>query len=384
MTEPNLPQKKIRLGMVGGGKGAFIGEIHRIAARLDNRFELVAGALSSDAPRAKASASELGIASDRCYTDFRKMASAEAARADGIDVAVIVTPNHLHFAPAKAMLKAGIHVICDKPLTSDLSEALDLQKIVKESGLHFLVTYNYSGYPMVRQAREMIAAGTLGTIRVLQVEYPQDWLATNIEAKGHKQAAWRTDPAFAGPGGSIGDIGTHAFHLAEFVSGLTASAVLADLHAFVPGRKLDDNAHLLLRYSNGARGTLWASQIATGHENGLRLRIYGSRGGLEWFQENPNQLRFTPLGQASQLLTRGSGTLGASANKASRLPAGHPEGSLEGFANLYREFADRLQGITVDSINTLLPTIDDGVRGVHFIEQAVASAKAGSVWQKLE
>jgi len=379
---------KIRLGMIGGGQGAFIGDVHRMAARLDNRYELVAGALSSDPKRASDSALELGIADDRSYSSFEHMAELEAARDDGIEAAIIVTPNHLHFAPAKAMLKAGIHVICDKPLTSSLDQAEDLEQLVQQSGLLFAVTYNYSAYPMVRQAREMIAAGELGGIRLVQVEYPQDWLASNIEASGQKQAAWRTDPAQAGMGGSIGDIGTHAFHLAEFVSGLEASSLLADLSAFGQGRVLDDNAQILLRYGNGARGSLWASQIACGHENGLRIRIYGEKAGLEWFQEEPNQLIFMPLAQPKQIITRGSPAAGASANLASRIPAGHPEGFLEGFANLYREFADlvinRREGGDADIGTGLIPTITDGVKGVRFIEKAVASSKSGGVWQSLD
>lgn len=372
--------------MVGGGQGAFIGEVHRIAARLDDRFELVAGALSSDSQRALASADALGIDSKRCYSDFENMAQREAAHKQGIEACIIVTPNHLHYPAAKAMLEAGIHVICDKPLTASLADAEALQKIASESGLLFAVTYNYSGYPMVREARDLVANDTLGEIRLVQVEYPQDWLATNIEAGGQKQAAWRTDPARAGAGGSIGDIGSHAFHLAEFVSGLHCTSLLADLKSFVPGRKLDDNAHVLLRFDNGARGMLWASQVATGHENGLRLRIYGTEASLEWFQEEPNTLLLKPLGMPAQRLTRGSAGLGANAQFATRLPAGHPEGFLEGFANLYREFADCLEARCAGTIPpvTLLPTVADGVRGVKFIEKVVASAKTGSIWQSLE
>ncbi|PCJ25000.1 MAG: oxidoreductase [SAR86 cluster bacterium] len=388
MPESKPAGDKIRLGMVGGGQGAFIGDVHRIAARLDNRYQLVAGALSSDAQRSYDSAAELGIAEDRAYTSFEQMAEAEAMRDDGIEAVIIVTPNHLHFAPAQAFIKAGIHVICDKPLTSSLEQAEQLQSFVDNSGLLFAVTYNYSGYPMVRQAKEMIAAGQLGNIRLVQIEYPQDWLATNVESSGQKQAAWRTDPTQAGMGGSIGDIGTHAFHLAEFVSGLEVSSLLADLSSFVDGRALDDNAHILLRYSNGARGSLWASQVAIGHENGLRIRVYGEKAGLEWFQEEPNQLCFTLLNEAKQIITRGSRAAGLSANLASRIPAGHPEGFLEGFANLYKDFADQILSRRdkkdSDISNSLVPTIADGVRGVRFIEKAVASSKAGSVWQSLD
>jgi len=380
-----MSSAKIRLGMVGGGQGAFIGEVHRIAARLDNRFELVAGALSSDPQRATDSAAELGIDPKRSYASFEEMASREGKLKSGIEAVAIVTPNHLHCAAAKAFLKAGIHVICDKPLTANLDDAEALATLATESGLVFTVTYNYSGYPMVRQARQMVAAGKLGNIRIIQIEYAQDWLATNIEASGQKQAAWRTDPDQAGAGGSIGDIGTHAFHLAEFVSGLKAKSLLADLDAFIVGRSLDDNANILLHYSNGAKGMLWCSQVASGKENGLQLRLYGSRGGLQWSQEDPNYLQYTPLGEARQTLTRGGSSVGESAAAATRIPAGHPEGFLEGFANLYRETADLIEAHRQgDSTESLVPTVSDGLRGMRFIEKAVASNQAGSIWQSLE
>lgn len=377
---------KIRLGMVGGGTGAFIGEVHRIAARLDNRYELVAGAFSSDPERCKESGEQLGIDASRCYPDFATMAKKESKKKDGIEVVAIVTPNHLHHAPAKAFLDAGIHVICDKPLTASLEDAKDLQSLVEKTGQLFAVTYNYSGYPMVRQAREMIANGELGTIRVVQVEYAQDWLSTSLEASGQKQAAWRTDPAQAGAGGSLGDIGTHAFHLTEFVTGLQARSVLADLNAFVPGRQLDDNAQVLMHFNNGARGALWASQIAVGHENGLRLRVYGEKAGLEWFQERPNELQFSVLGEAPRIITRGSNSTGDAANQVTRIPGGHPEGFLEAFANLYREFADQIESARegAKSGDSLVPDVAAGVKGVQFVETAVASAKSGSVWCSLD
>jgi len=379
--------KKIRLGMVGGGQGAFIGEVHRIAARLDDRYELVAGALSSDPACSLESALQLGIAEDRAYTDFATMATEEAAREDGIEVGAIVTPNHVHFAPAKALIEAGIHVICDKPLTSSLAEAETLHTLANDTDLVFAVTYNYSGYPMVRQAREMVSAGELGQIRLVQVEYPQDWLTSDLESSGHKQASWRTDPAKAGAGGSIGDIGTHAFHLAEFISGHKVTSLLAELSSFVGGRTLDDNAQILLRFANGARGSLWASQVAAGHENGLRIRIYGDQAGLEWFQEDPNKLIFMPLGKSKQIITRGGPDVGISASQGSRIPAGHPEGFLEGFANLYSDVADliidRRQG-GQNSVTNLVPTVEDGVRGLKFIDRAVASSAAGGVWQTLD
>lgn len=374
--------QKIRLGMVGGGQGAFIGEVHRIASRIDNRFDLVAGALSSDPTRAAESAVELGISTDRSYANFADMAIAESAREDGIQAVSIVTPNHLHFPVAKVFLEAGIHVICDKPLTSTLEEAVQLTQLSKRKNVHFAVTYNYSAYPMVRQAREMIAAGTLGSIRVIQIEYAQDWLATDLESNGQKQAAWRTDPAKAGAGGSIGDIGTHAFHLSEFISGLRCDSLLADLESFVGKRRLDDNAHILIRYDTGAKGMLWASQVATGKENGLKISIYGAKAGLSWTQENPNYLSFTAISQATQILSRGGPNIGGMASAASRIPAGHPEGFLEGFATLYSDIADLILG-KVSIENSLVPTVEDGLRGMQFVDAAVKSNKADSSWVKL-
>ena len=376
--------RRIRLGMVGGGQGAFIGGVHRIAARLDDCYELVAGALSSDAARASASAAELHIAEDRSYADFRAMAKAEAARADSIDIVAIVTPNHLHGRIASAFLDARIHVICDKPLTSSLGEALELVERVRQSRCLFALTHNYSGYPMVRQAREMVAAGELGEIRVVQTEYPQDWLSTDLEATGQKQALWRVDPAQAGAGGSLGDIGTHAEHLARFITGLELAAVSADLSTFVPGRRLDDNAHVLLRYTNGARGMLWSSQVAPGNQNALCVRVYGSKAGLEFRQENPNQLWFTPLGQTPRLITRGGNGSGAAAVHATRMPAGHPEGYLEGFAQLYRDVAEQLharwQKRAPNPLACSVPTVEDGARGMKFIEAVVESSRADGRW----
>lgn len=379
---------KIRLGMVGGGHGAFIGEVHRMAARLDDRYQLVAGALSSNPDRARESAAGLGLCTDRSYDDFITMAAMESAREDGIEAVCIVTPNHLHYVPARAFLEAGIHVICDKPLTSTVADARTLREVAQQHNVLFAVTYNYSGYPMVRQAREMIANGELGTIRLVQVEYPQGWLSTDLESSGQKQASWRTDPAQAGAGGSLGDIGTHAFHLAEFVTGLEVESILADLDSFVAGRRLDDNAQVLLRFNNGARGSLWASQVAVGHENGLRIRVYGDKAGLEWFQEQPDRLRFTRLGDSPRFLTRGSSVVGVSATRATRIPGGHPEGFLEAFANLYRDFADMIEAHrgndTAVIDNSLVPDLNAGVRGVEFVEAAVASNTKGSVWELIE
>ena len=383
-TRARSVPRRIRLGMVGGGQGAFIGGVHRIAARIDDRYELVAGALSSDPQRASASAAELHIDPQRSYADFRVMATAEAARADGIDVVSIVTPNHLHAGIAAAFLDAGIHVVCDKPLTTTLADAVALVQRVRQSQCLFALTHNYSGYPMVRQAREMVAAGELGEIRVVQAEYPQDWLSTSLESTGQKQASWRVDPAQAGAGGSLGDIGSHAEHLARFISGLELSEVSADLSTFVAGRRLDDNAHVLLRYSGGARGMLWSSQVAPGNENSLRVRVYGSRAGLEFRQENPNQLWFTPLGQPVRLITRGGNGSGVAAGHATRIPSGHPEGYLEGFAQLYRDVAEQLharwEGRTPDPLACTVPTVEDGARGMKFIEAVVESSQANGRW----
>ncbi|AXS42492.1 Gfo/Idh/MocA family oxidoreductase [Breoghania sp. L-A4] len=377
----------IRLGMVGGGQGAFIGGVHRIAARMDGHFTLVAGALSSDAARNRASGRELGLSDDRVYDDFAAMAEAEAARPDGIEAVAIVTPNHLHFGPAKAFLEAGIHVICDKPLTTTLAEARELAGIVARSGKLFVLTHNYTAYPMIRQARAMVAEGVLGDIRVVQVEYAQDWLTEPLERTGNKQAEWRADPKRSGAGGCIGDIGTHAYNLAGFVSGLMPESLLAELSTFVEGRLLDDNIEVLLRYSTGARGMLWASQVAPGNENGLRLRVYGSRGGLEWAQEEPNRLWFTPFGEQKRLITRAGAGAGAEAARMSRVPAGHPEGYLEGFANIYAEAASAMRaardGTPPDPAVTY-PTVGDGVAGLAFIEACIESSGKGGIWVSLE
>ncbi|MBN9274464.1 MAG: Gfo/Idh/MocA family oxidoreductase, partial [Mesorhizobium sp.] len=313
---------RIRLGMVGGGQGAFIGAVHRIAARIDDQFDLVAGALSSDPARAKASAAEIGIAPDRAYGSFEDMARAEAARPDGIEAVSIVTPNHMHAPAAKAFLAAGIHVICDKPITTTVDEARELVELVKTSGKVFVLTHNYTGYPMIRQARAMVAAGELGDIRVVQAEYPQDWLTERAELSGSKQAEWRTDPKRSGAGGAIGDIGTHAYNLAAFVTGLETEAVLAQLSTFAPGRLLDDDVQILLRYKGGARGMLWASQVAVGNENELKLRVYGTSGGLEWTQADPNYLWFTRFGQPKQLYTRGGNGQWPEAARVTRVPSG--------------------------------------------------------------
>lgn len=374
--------RRLRLGMVGGGPGAFIGAVHRIAARLDDRYELVAAALTSDPERSLSAARELQI--PRGYRSFEEMAEAESKRPDGIEVVSIVTPNHLHHAPAKVFLEAGIHVICDKPLTTTLEDALDLAERVKKTGLVFGLTHNYTGYPMVRQAREMVLVGELGPIRIIQVEYVQDWLATPLERTGQKQAEWRTDPARSGPAGSLGDIGTHAYNLACFVTGLSCEQVAADVSTFVPGRRLDDNVHMLLRFSHGAKGSLWASQIAPGNENNLKLRVYGERGGLEWQQENPNELIFTLLGEPRRTIRRGSAGTGHAAARATRIPSGHPEGYLEAFAQLYTDLAEqiaaRIDNHSPNRESLLVPGVTDGVEGVRFINAVLESSRKGSAW----
>ena len=379
--------RRIRLGMVGGGQGAFIGAVHRIAARMDDQYDLVAGALSSDPARAKASAADLGIAEDRAYTSYEEMAKAEAARPDGIEVVSIVTPNHVHAPAAKAFLKAGIHVICDKPMTLTVEESKELVELVKSSGKIFMLTHNYTGYPMIRQARAMIANGDLGEIRLVQAEYPQDWLTERAEATGtNKQAEWRTDPARTGAGGCIGDIGTHAYNLACFVTGLEIDQLLAQLSTFVEGRQVDDDVQILLKWKGGAKGMLWASQVAVGNENGLKLRVYGTKAGLEWTQADPNYLWFTKFGEPKQLLTRAGAGAWPEAARVSRVPGGHPEGYLEGFANIYTEAARAIHaardGSKVDPAVTY-PTVEDGLVGMQFIEAAVASSKAGNVWTKV-
>jgi len=377
---------RIRLGMVGGGEGAFIGAVHRIAARLDDEYELVAGALSASPDKARRSGLALGLDPARTYDSYEAMAKAEAGRDDGIEAVAIVTPNHVHAPAATAFLKAGIHVICDKPVTTTSADAKKLAALARKRGLVFAVTHNYSAYPMVRMARRMVQQGRLGEIRVVQAEYPQEWLAEPIEQSGQKQAAWRTDPVQAG-GGAIGDIGSHAWHLADFVTGQPLKELCAELSCFVPGRLIDDNAQVLLRYASGARGAIWASQVAPGHLNGLRLRVYGSHGGLEWAQEHPNQLHHTPLGQPTQLLERAGAGFDAAGARVARIPGGHPEGYLEAFASLYGEIAQALRaarrGGRKPEKACHFPTIDDGLRGVQFIEAVQRSSRLGGRWVKL-
>ena len=385
MSEVRTP--RIRLGMVGGGKDAFIGAVHRIAARMDDEFELVAGALSSTPEKARASGLELGLDGDRIYDDYLAMAKREARLKNGIEAVSIVTPNHMHYAVAREFLKRGIHVICDKPLTSTLADARKLADLVAKSECVFVLTHNYTGYPMVRQAREMIAGGELGSLRVVQAEYPQGWLSDAVEETGMKQAAWRTDPRQSGAGGSIGDIGTHAYNLLSFVTGLEAESLAADLSSFVPGRRLDDNAHVMLRFKGGAKGMLWSSQVAVGCENALKLRVYGDKGGLEWAQEDPNYLWFTPKGKPKQLITRGGEGAGEAANRLTRTPFGHPEGYLEGFANIYQEAARAIRAAQTGAApgsEVLYPGISDGVAGMRFIDACVRSSVKDGKWLALD
>lgn len=373
---------RIRLGMVGGGNDAFIGAVHRIAARIDDRFELVAGALSSTPEKSRASGEALGL--PRVYDDFKSMAIREARLKAGIEAVSIVTPNHVHYAAAREFLKRGIHVICDKPLTSTLPDARKLVKAAEASGAIFVLTHNYTGYPMVRQARQMVANGDIGRIRVVQVEYPQDWLSVEQD---FKQAEWRTDPARSGVGGSTGDIGTHAFNLACFVTGLEVESLAADIQAFVPGRPVDDNAHVMLRFEGGARGMLWASQVAPGNENALRIRVYGESGGLEWAQEDPNFLWHTPFGEPKRLITRNGAGSGEASARMSRIPPGHPEGYLEGFANIYSEAAAAIIAARTGEASpadVIYPTVYDGLKGVQFVSACVTSSKRNAAWVKLD
>ncbi len=384
--------RKIRYGMVGGGRGAFIGAVHRIAAAMDQQVELVCGAFSSDPARSKASGADFFLPADRCYGTFEEMIKAEAKLPLGerMDFISIVTPNHMHFPPAKMALEHGFHVLSDKPATFSLAQAKKLAEIVKKTGLLYGLTHNYTGYPLVKQAREMVASGVLGKIRKVVVEYPQGWLATRLEASDQKQAAWRTDPKRSGAAGCIGDIGTHAENLAEYITGLQISELAADITTFVKGRKLDDDGNVLLRFKGGAKGVLHASQISVGEENNLNIRVYGEKGGLEWHQNEPNTLLVKWLDQPMQVYRTANGYLGKAALAAGRTPPSHPEGYLEAFANIYRNFATtiraRLDGKKLPKGDLALdyPKIEDGIRGMAFIEAVVASSKKNAAWTKLD
>ena len=379
--------ERIRWGMVGGGRDAFIGSVHRIAARLDDQFELVAGALSSDPARAQESGRDLGLPADRTYGTYQQMAAAEAARSDGIEAVSVVTPNNTHAAIAKAFLERGIHVICDKPLAVSTQEAAELARLATQANRILAVTYNYSGYPMVRQAREMCRSGALGKVRLVHVEYLQDWLANRVELLGSKQAEWRTDPARAGAGGAIGDIGTHAYHLMKFITGLEVRELCAELTSFAEGRRLDDDARILLRLGSGARGMLWASQVATGNENELAIRVYGDKGGLAWRQSDPNGLVHSPLDAPREVITRGSRAAGAAAARVTRIPPGHPEGYLEAFATLYAEIARAIRATQrgqPGAASVWYPDATDGLDGVRFVEAAVRSSAGHGKWVPLD
>ena len=380
--------KKIKMGMVGGGIGAFIGDVHRMASRLDGKIELVAGAFSSDPKKSKKSGKELGLDPNRVYNNFAEMIEAEKnlPKGERIDFVSIVTPNHVHFEPAKAAIEAGFHVVCDKPVTFNLEEAKQLQKLVKKHKTVFALTHNYTGYPMVKEARAMVAKGDLGSIRRVVVEYPQGWLATRLEESGQKQASWRTDPSKSGKAGCMGDIGTHAENLAEYVTGLKIKRICADLNIFVKGRKLDDDGAVLLEFEKGAKGILFASQIATGEENNIRLRVYGDKGGLDWSQMEPNTLTVRRLNKNIEIKRTGVGKLSKAAQAATRIPAGHPEGFIEAFANIYKNFADTVLAVQrkrqPNAINLDFPTIEDGVRGMQFIDKVVESSESDNKWTK--
>jgi predicted dehydrogenase len=374
--------RRLRAGIVGGGRGAFIGSVHRTAAEFDGEARVVAGAMSSHPEIARASAADWLL--ERAYTSYEEMASAEAAAADGIDFVIIATPNDSHYPVAKAFLAAGIHVACDKPLALTVAEGEALARTVAEGTTLFALTHNYTGYPAVRQARDMVRAGQLGEIRKVMVEYTQSWLMEPLESCGNKQAAWRTDPARAGLGGAVGDIGSHAHNLLEFVTGLAVESLCADLSTFVPGRRLDDDANILVRLRGGAKGTLVCSQVACGEENRLAIRVYGSQAGLEWHQEEPNTLLHKAAGRPWARLRTGQGYMNDAAKAATRLPPGHPEGYLEAFASLYRSFIRDVRRVERGEAAVRdYPGVKEGLRGLRFIAQAVTSSRAGSVWVSL-
>jgi len=378
------------MGMVGGGRGAFIGAVHRIAAAIDQQIELVCGAFSSDPERSKASGADFFLPAERCYGTFQEMIEKEKALPAGerMDFVAIVTPNHMHFPPAKLALENGFHVLSDKPACFDLAESKALGEVVKASGRLYGLTHNYTGYPLVKEARDMIRAGKLGKIRKVVVEYPQGWLATRLEASGQKQAGWRTDPSQSGAGGCVGDIGTHAENLAEYITGLKISELAADITSFVEGRLLDDDVNVLLRFDNGAKGILHSSQISVGEENNLNIRVYGEIGGIEWHQREPNTMLVKWLDQPMQVYRTANGYLGKNAAAASRTPPSHPEGYLEAFANIYKNFANHIRafesGTTPDKVSLDYPKIEDGIRGMAFIEAVVASSKGNAAWTRLD
>jgi len=376
------PLRRLRAGIVGGGRGAFIGPVHRIAAELDGQAQVVAGAMSADPQIARESAADWFL--ERAYASYAEMAAAEAAAENGIDFVIVAVPNDLHFPVAKAFLEARIHVICDKPLALTVAEGEELVRLVESGQELFALTHSYTGYPAVRQARAMVRDGQLGELRKVMVEYTQDWLMEPLEQRGNRQATWRTDPARAGLSGCVGDIGTHAANLLEYVTDREIEALCADLSSFVTGRRLDDDANILLRLRGGAKGTLVCSQVACGEENRLSLRVYGSRAGLEWHQEEPSTLLYKPAGRPWERLRMGQSYLQPAARAATRLPAGHPEGYFEAFANIYRDFMRDVRRVARGQPATRdYPGVQDGLRGLRFVAQAVASAQAGSVWLRV-
>ncbi|MEM9850276.1 MAG: Gfo/Idh/MocA family oxidoreductase [Bacteroidota bacterium] len=378
--------RKIRMGMVGGGRGAFIGGVHRMAAAIDGQIELVCGAFSSDPEKSRLSGADLFLPADRVYGSYAEMIEKEKQLPEGerMDFVSIVTPNHVHYGPAKMALENGFHVVCDKPLCFNMEEAKELEKLVKDTGLLFALTHNYTGYPMVKQAKAMIANGDIGTVRKIVVEYPQGWLSTKLEDSEQKQASWRTDPKKSGIAGAIGDIGTHAENLAEYMTGLQITELCADISTFVAGRLLDDDGNILLRFDNGAKGVLHASQISAGEENNLNIRIYGTKAGLQWFQMEPNTLYVKWLDKPMEILRTGGGNLYPVAEAHTRIPAGHPEGYLEAFASIYRNFAycvqARLAGKVPDAIHQDFPSVSDGVRGMNFIYKTIESGQSEEKW----
>ena len=381
--------RKIRMGMVGGGRGAFIGGVHRIAAALDQQIELVCGAFSSDPEKSRLSGEDFYIDPSRVYGSYQMMIEQESKLPPDVrmDFVSIVTPNHVHYGPAKMAMEYGFDVVCDKPLSFDLEEARDLVHTVKSTGAIFALTHNYTGYPMVKQARAMIQNGELGTIKKVVVEYPQGWLSTLLEAQEQKQAAWRTDPSKSGIAGAMGDIGTHAENLAEYMTGLKIAELCADISTLVDGRQLDDDGNVLLRFNNGARGILFASQISVGEENSLAIRVYGDKAGIEWHQMEPNTLTVKYQDKPNEIYRTGVGELYQVAQAHTRVPAGHPEGYLEAFANIYRNFAKcvqaKLDGVTVDPIYKDFPTVEDGLRGMEFIYKVIESGRSDQKWIKM-
>jgi len=374
----------LRYGMVGGGQGAFIGDVHRKAIALDGSATLVAGCFSRSHENTVATGRGLGLSDERLYRSFEQMAEAEAKRGDGIDFAVIVTPNAAHHAAAKAFLSRGIHVVCDKPLVFEVREAEELAALARQKSLLFCVTYTYTGYPAVKHAREMIARGDIGEIRFVNAEYPQEWLSTLLEKEGQKQASWRTDPAQTGKSNCVGDIGSHVENMVRYLTGLEITRLCARLDTFVPGRVLDDNASILVEYKGGAKGLYWSSQIAVGYDNALRVRVFGSKGSIQWSQENPNYLTVSRLGQPTEVLSRGRDGFYPHAQSYSRIPSGHPEGYFEAFANIYKTFTGALArkkaGTPVAEKDLDFPGVEDGISGVRFIGRCVESSQKGAVW----